>query len=297
MGDPVRKTSTGGSRRCALPARLVAFTMAIAMGSGCATRSWQPTLYPSAKVASTGSEVLQGEIDACIGLAETHGVGAEGVHPIAGEAAAATVEEMITAAFSALNPVNLVLGLGRRLAGLAARGALGGSQAPTPEFQHFVGRCMAERGYEVVSWRKVRATPRTEPVPPPTPPAVVAATVPAPAPEAIPRPPSEVPSSGTPLELEPPPPASSTPPSGEEASLELALRARSEALTAWRSLEQSSASGVDIDVSDRAGVWLLLAESDEHFAEGRLEEARRAWQDAIQQAEEVLERSGSRRSP
>jgi hypothetical protein len=136
-----------------LPAALLAF--------GCATP--RPVLYPNAQLERVGREQAQRDVDACLALATqdvgdtNHSGGGAAKRTAANTAAGAATGAAVGAA------------IGRSAARGAAGGAAGaathtvlssilhprrGRGGPDPVFRRYVDRCLHERGYDVIGWRR-----------------------------------------------------------------------------------------------------------------------------------------------
>jgi hypothetical protein len=143
--------------------RRLALCLAAALfGLGCVAP--RPVLYPNAQLERAGREQAERDIDECLALAKQDvggGSSADGE-----EMAKRTAERTATGAATGA-AVGAAVGHG------AARGAAGGAagaathsvvsailhpgrgrSGPDPEFRHYVDRCLSERGYDVMSWRK-----------------------------------------------------------------------------------------------------------------------------------------------
>ncbi len=141
---------------------LVLCLLAAPLALACATP--RPVLYPNAQLERVGREQAQREVDDCLALA-TQDVGAG--NRDAGEGMAKR-----TAARSATGAATGAA-VGAAVGRSAARGAAGGAAGaathsvvsailhprrgrggPDPVFRRYVDRCLHERGYDVIGWRK-----------------------------------------------------------------------------------------------------------------------------------------------
>lgn len=130
---------------------------------GCATPQ-RPVLYPNAKLERAGRVEAQRDIDACLAAAEQD-VGNRNDSD-AERMAKGTARRTATGAATGA-AVGAAVGRG------AARGAAGGAAGaathtvvgailnperrrggPDPVFRHYVDRCLHERGYDVIGWRR-----------------------------------------------------------------------------------------------------------------------------------------------
>jgi len=124
----------------------------------CACASNKPVVYPNAHATAVGQR--QTDIDAaeCRELAL-----AAGANPDSARAAGAATKTVRGAGYGAATGVvgGAIGGNPGRGAGVgAATGAtagflnsiLGGAAQSNPAYRNFVGRCMSERGYDIVGW-------------------------------------------------------------------------------------------------------------------------------------------------
>jgi outer membrane lipoprotein SlyB len=129
-----------------------------------ACASPRPVLYPNAALERAGREQAQRDVDACLARAEAD-VGGEGDG--AGERIAKGAAERTATGAATGAAVGAAVGRG------AARGAAGGAAGaaahtavgailhphrarggPDPVFRRYVDRCLNERGYDVIGWRR-----------------------------------------------------------------------------------------------------------------------------------------------
>jgi hypothetical protein len=142
--------------------RRLLLPLSVAIALACA--SARPVLYPNATLERAGQAQAQREIDECLALAQED-VGEPrrgGSEDLAKRTAARTATGAATGA-----------AVGGAMGRSAARGAAGGAagaathtvvsaalrpgrtpSAPDPVFRRYVDRCLNERGYEVIGWRK-----------------------------------------------------------------------------------------------------------------------------------------------
>jgi len=129
--------------------------------AGCAAMSRTPVFYPNAKFKQVGESVAQKDVDECTTLAEKAGAAS-----FSGSAAASSAARtgMQGAAMGAAGAAVASMLSGGSIVGDAARGAaIGGAAGAAggavaggygdPMFRTFVGRCLGERGYEVIGWK------------------------------------------------------------------------------------------------------------------------------------------------
>lgn len=122
---------------------------------GCASGSPRPVFYPNAHLQAVGQAQGERDIDACMAMAQEHGVDQNKDGEIGKRAAKGSVLGGVGA-----GAWGLVRGdAGERAAAGAAAGAATGatrgafaSTKLNPTFKRFVQRCLRERGYEVIGW-------------------------------------------------------------------------------------------------------------------------------------------------
>ncbi len=122
--------------------------------SGCGS-SKRPVLYPNAHLQAVGQAQAQRDIDYCMQFAATSGVSRHKDGEIAKKTVTGSAMGAAGAGTAALilgrNADHILAGA----AGGAAAGMVKGGVDSTdmnPTFQRFVGRCLRERGYEVIGW-------------------------------------------------------------------------------------------------------------------------------------------------
>jgi outer membrane lipoprotein SlyB len=142
--------------------RLAVLIPAALLALACAAP--RPVLYPNATLERAGREQAQRDVDACIARAEQD-VG--GASDGAGEKIAKGAAERTATGAATGAAVGAAVGRG------AARGAAGGaagaaahtavgailhprraSGGPDPVHRRYVDRCLSERGYDVIGWRR-----------------------------------------------------------------------------------------------------------------------------------------------
>lgn len=130
--------------------------VAIAMLAGCAAVSQRPVLYPNAKLKQVGEGVAQKDIEECAANAERAGASAGGSQAARGGLQGAAMGAAGSAVGSLIRGGNVVESAAAGAAVGGAAGAAGGA-FQTGEgsgvYRNFVGRCLAERGYEVIGWK------------------------------------------------------------------------------------------------------------------------------------------------
>jgi len=124
---------------------------------GCAGGTQRPVLYPNAKFNQVGEATAQKDVDECNALAEkagasggTTGAARGGMQGAAMGAAASAVAGLIGGGHNMIEKTATGAAVG------GAAGAAGGAFNPGDgggALRNFVGRCMAERGYEVMGWK------------------------------------------------------------------------------------------------------------------------------------------------
>ena len=134
-----------------------AFSTAAVLALGCATP--EPILYPNAALETNGQEQADADTDACSALAEKYEAGSGNrTGEIAGGAAEdAAVGGAAGAAGGAVWGGDAARGAGAGaaagVAGGLVRGIFRSKRDPDPAYRHFMERCLADKGYEVIGWR------------------------------------------------------------------------------------------------------------------------------------------------
>lgn len=134
-------------------ARTAGVVLAAAFVSAC--RSYEPVLYPNAKLEQVYQDEVDRDIAFCEANAKEYVANPSRAKRAAGDAAEGAVVGGATGAAA-----GAVLGsIGQGAGAGAAAGAAGGlargiftSRAPDPIYQRFVERCLSDRGYEVIGW-------------------------------------------------------------------------------------------------------------------------------------------------
>jgi hypothetical protein len=132
---------------------IVVLALGAIASSGC--RSYEPVLYPNAKLEQVYQDEVDRDIAFCEANAKEYTENPSRAKRAAGDAAEGAVVGGATGAAA-----GAVLGsVGRGAGAGAAAGAAGGlargifsSRAPNPVYQRFVERCLSDRGYEVIGW-------------------------------------------------------------------------------------------------------------------------------------------------
>jgi len=135
--------------------KLPALILLAALSAAACASSKRPVLYPNSHLQTVGQAQAQRDIDYCMQFAASSGVSRHKD----GEIAKKTVTGSAMGAAGA-GTAALVLGrdadhiLAGAAGGAAAGMVKGGidSTDMNPTFQRFVGRCLRERGYEVIGW-------------------------------------------------------------------------------------------------------------------------------------------------
>ena len=144
---------------------LLGLSLAIAVLAGCASSgsrspNARPVLYPNAAFKQMGEARALEEIDVCMGEATRAGLTPDEKDNAAGRGAAKGAAVVGTAA-----AVGSLM-RGRGVDGVATAGARGAvvggsvgavagamSEKPNMTYRHFVQRCAAEHGLEVIGWQ------------------------------------------------------------------------------------------------------------------------------------------------
>lgn len=137
--------------------KLITPIMAGALLAGCATVS-QPVLYPNAKFKQVGEAAAQRDVDDCIALAERAGASSNtGAGARSGLLQGAAIGGAAAAVGSLIGGGRFIenAAAGAAIGGAAgaAGGAVQGSQGNASAYNSYVGRCLAERGYDVMGWK------------------------------------------------------------------------------------------------------------------------------------------------
>lgn len=130
-----------------------------ALLTGCAAGT--PVLYPNAKFNQVGESTANRDVDDCVALAEKAGAGSFSGSAASSSAARGGMQGAAMGAAGAavgslLSGGNVVESAARGAAIAGAAGAAGGAVAGgggASMFRTFVGRCLGDRGYEVIGWK------------------------------------------------------------------------------------------------------------------------------------------------
>ncbi len=136
--------------------KIPCLVLAGAMLAGCAGQAL-PVLYPNAKFKQVGDAAAQRDVDDCVSLATKAGAGSGSGSAMRGGMTGAAVGGAAAAVGGLIRGGNVFndAAAGAAIGGTAGAvgGAMNHSGGGNPAFQNFVGRCMAERGYEVIGWK------------------------------------------------------------------------------------------------------------------------------------------------
>lgn len=144
--------------------RRLSIVLVLALAAFACATPQRPALYPNAKLESVGREPAQRDVDACLAAAEQD-VGDRNDSD-AERMAKGTPRRTATGAATGA-------AVGAAVGRSAARGAAGGAAGaaahtvvgailnperrrggPDPVFRHYVDRCLRDRGYDVIGWRR-----------------------------------------------------------------------------------------------------------------------------------------------
>jgi outer membrane murein-binding lipoprotein Lpp len=134
--------------------RILAFVIAGALLAGCASMS-DPVLYPNAKFKQVGEAAAQRDVGDCVALAEKAGASGGSGSVLRGGAQGAAMGGAAAAVSGLIRGGNVLNDAAAGAAVGGAAGAAGGAFQDNGNsvFRNFVGRCLAERGYEVIGWK------------------------------------------------------------------------------------------------------------------------------------------------
>lgn len=132
-----------------------ALLLVVLAGAAGACRSYQPVLYPNAKLEQVYQDEVDRDIATCEANAKEYTENPSRAKRAAGDATEGAVVGGATGAAA-----GAVLGsVGRGAGAGAAAGAAGGlargvfrSREPSPVYRAFVERCLTDRGYDVIGW-------------------------------------------------------------------------------------------------------------------------------------------------
>ncbi len=130
--------------------------VAAAVLAGCAAVSQRPVLYPNAKFKQVGDATARKDVDECVGLAEKAGASPGAGSPMRGGMHGAAVGGAAAAVGGLIRGGNILESAAAGAAVGGTAGAVSGAFSDnqgSPVFHNFVGRCLAERGYEVIGWK------------------------------------------------------------------------------------------------------------------------------------------------
>ena len=128
--------------------------VAAALLAGCATP--QPVLYPNARFKQVGDAVAQRDVDDCVAMAEKAGANSGSGSVARGGLTGAAVGGAAAAVGGLIRGGNVINDAAAGAAVGGAAGAAGSAVSDSggsPVYRNFVGRCLAERGYEVIGWK------------------------------------------------------------------------------------------------------------------------------------------------
>ncbi len=132
-----------------------ALVLLLAAGAAWGCRSYEPVLYPNAKLEQVCQDEVDRDIAFCEANAKEYVENPSRAKRATGDAAEGAVVGGATGAAA-----GAVLGsVGRGAGAGAAAGAAGGlargiftSREPSPVYRAFVERCLTDRGYDVIGW-------------------------------------------------------------------------------------------------------------------------------------------------
>ena len=134
-------------------ARALTLLLASSLALGC--RSYEPVLYPNAKLEQTYQAEVDRDIATCEANAKEYTDKPSRANRAAGSAAAGAVIGGATGAAAGAVLGNVGRGVGTGAAAGAAGGLTRGifrSREPNPVYRRFVERCLEDRGYDVIGW-------------------------------------------------------------------------------------------------------------------------------------------------
>lgn len=127
-----------------------------ALLGGCAAVQTQPVLYPNAKFKQSGEAQAQRDVNDCVTLAERAGAAAGSGPIVRGGMQGAAIGGAAAAVGGLIRGGNVLndAAAGAAIGGTAGAvsGAFQNSEGGAV-YHNFVGRCLAERGYEVIGWK------------------------------------------------------------------------------------------------------------------------------------------------
>lgn len=129
---------------------------AAALLLGCAAAQQRPVLYPNVKFKQVGEASAQTDVDDCVALAERAGAASGGGSAARGGMQGAAIGGAAAAVGSLIRGGNVLNNAAAGAAVGGTAGAVGGAFRDgegSPVFRNFVGRCLNERGYDVIGWK------------------------------------------------------------------------------------------------------------------------------------------------
>ncbi|MBS0338196.1 MAG: lipoprotein [Proteobacteria bacterium] len=130
--------------------------LAAVLLAGCAAVQQRPVLYPNARLKQVGEAAAQRDVDECVAMAERAGASSGGSSAARGGVQGAAVGGAAAAVGSLIRGRNVLSDAAAGAAVGGTAGAVGGAfhdGEGSPVFRNFVGRCLAERGYDVIGWK------------------------------------------------------------------------------------------------------------------------------------------------
>ena len=123
---------------------------------GCAAVQQRPVLYPNVKFKQVGEASAQRDVDDCVALAERAGATSGGGSAARGGVQGAAIGGAAAAVGSLIRGGSVFNNAAAGAAVGGTAGAVGGAFRDgegSPVFRNFVGRCLNERGYDVIGWK------------------------------------------------------------------------------------------------------------------------------------------------
>jgi len=134
-------------------ARMITLLLASSLALGC--RSYEPVLYPNAKLKQVYQNEVDRDIETCEADAKEYTENPSRAKRAAGSAATGAVIGGATGAAAGAVLGNVGRGAGTGAAAGAAGGLTRGifrSREPNPVYRRFVERCLHDKGYDVIGW-------------------------------------------------------------------------------------------------------------------------------------------------
>jgi hypothetical protein len=147
--EPLPTSERTGTTIC-----ILGFAALATLSAGCSPR--RPVLYPNAAYQRNGDVVAQRDIDECLQLAKTAGVGGSRATAVAGTTAKSAAVGAAAGAAAGAVRGHAGRGAATGAAGAAAGGLMHGlfrSRDLDPVERGFVAECLAERGYRIIGWK------------------------------------------------------------------------------------------------------------------------------------------------